>query len=135
MAQHPFRLQGGDESTALVDQMILTPDERALLEEMEEGQRYPSVETLETLLDLYHLWQLAKYAEKTDTDIPRRVRAEEWNLERTSEVPLYKEYEDSFPKKFREKFRMNQETFYKLLDKVTPLIIKKDTVMRPAIPA
>jgi hypothetical protein len=48
---------------------------------------------------------------------------------------LCKEYEDEFPSKFQGTFRMSKAAFYKLLGKVEPLIAKRDTQMRLAIPA
>jgi hypothetical protein len=92
-----------------------------------------TLDDLQDLIDLYHLWQMALYEEKTSR--PARVWAEDWNLRRTSEVPIYKEFEEDFPSKFQTTFRMSKEVFYLLLSKVEHLITKKDTPKRLAIPA
>jgi hypothetical protein len=55
---------------------------------VEEGLQNTSQETLEDLLDLYHLWQMSKYMEKTSP--PARVLAEDGNLRRRREVLIYR---------------------------------------------
>jgi hypothetical protein len=55
---------------------------------VEEGLQNTSQETLEDLLDLYHLWQMSKYMEKTSC--PARVLAEDGNLRWRREVPIYR---------------------------------------------
>jgi hypothetical protein len=60
---------------------------------------------------------------------------QDWLLKREKEVSIYSEYEEQNPRKFKEKFRMDVATFYKLLRLVEPLITKQDTRMRKAIPA
>jgi hypothetical protein len=76
-----------------------------------------------------NVFSTSSSSEKTGSGMPERVWVEEWNLKRPEEVPLFKEYEDSFPHKFREKFRMNKETFYKLLDKVARIITKQHRII------
>ena len=46
---------------------------------------------------------------------------------------LMKELEREDPKSLKNFIRMDKTTFVELLEKVSPLIIKKDTTMRPAI--
>lgn len=66
----------------------------------------------------------------------RSVWCKEWLKKRTkfSHVNLLNELRFA-PKDWHNYLRMNEQTYFILLEKVTPLIQKKDTVLRPSISA
>lgn len=65
----------------------------------------------------------------------RNIWCKNWlkKRERYSHVNLLNELKFA-PKDWHNYLRMDEETYLRLLSLVTPLIIKKDTVMREAIP-
>ncbi|XP_069585020.1 uncharacterized protein [Ranitomeya imitator] len=67
----------------------------------------------------------------------RRMWTREWLQKRSdlSHMQLVRELQDNNPHDFRNYLRMSEESFKHLLERITPLIQRKDTVMRAAIPA
>ncbi|KAM4011680.1 putative nuclease HARBI1 [Anomaloglossus baeobatrachus] len=66
----------------------------------------------------------------------RRMWTREW-LQRRSEfshMQLIRELQEKDPHDFRNYLRMSEESFKMLLERVTPLIQRKDTKMRAAVP-
>ena len=67
------------------------------------------------------------------------VHKEVWihslNVERASKGEFYRLYVDQqhFPEKFFENYRMSTHQFDKILNKIDPLVQKKDTNFRKAI--
>ncbi len=88
-------------------------------------------QSISELHELHSLHELAQH----DSRRAGRIWIQEWAASRTTEVPIYSEFEKKHPEKFRQAFRMSVETFNSLLEKIEPLIAKKDTHFRKAIPA
>ncbi|XP_063786092.1 uncharacterized protein LOC134934633 [Pseudophryne corroboree] len=67
----------------------------------------------------------------------RSCWTKQWLLERDamSHTPLLRELRDNNPEDYRNYLRMNDDMFQELLQLVTHLIVKQDTVMRRAISA
>ncbi len=86
---------------------------------------------LQQLQELHSLHKLSQESTKRQSS----VWVQDWAASRTTEVPIYKEFEEKHPEKFRQAFRMNTKAFYDLLERVEPTIAKQDTHMRMAIPA
>lgn len=68
-------------------------------------------------------------------DAKKRVWSKQWLLKRNiySHMILLKELEDTCPPDFKNFVRMDVETYKYLLELVTPLIQKENTIMRDAI--
>ncbi|XP_069824530.1 uncharacterized protein [Dendropsophus ebraccatus] len=67
----------------------------------------------------------------------RRFWSKQWLQQRDtfSHMPLLQEIRDTHPEDYRNYLRMSEDSFVKLLNMVKPMIEKKDTLMRKAIPA
>lgn len=67
----------------------------------------------------------------------RRLWSKEWlkNRDDFSHMRLVRELKENNLDDYRNYLRMPVESFQLLLSKVSPLITKKDTVLRPSIPA
>jgi len=89
----------------------------------------------EKLREMEEMYRLYKMCQELGEPNQRSTWVREWVAEREDEVPIYKDFEEKHPEKFQQAFRMSVTTFYKLLSKLEPIIRKKDTQMRPAIPA
>ncbi|KAM4045321.1 uncharacterized protein ACNLHF_009133 [Anomaloglossus baeobatrachus] len=66
----------------------------------------------------------------------RRMWTREWLLKRSeiSHIQLLRQLHGKDPQDFRNYLRMTEESFKMLLEMVTPLIQRKDTLMRAAVP-
>ncbi|XP_069618541.1 uncharacterized protein [Ranitomeya imitator] len=66
-----------------------------------------------------------------------RMWTREWLQKRSdlSHMQLVRELQEKNPHDFRNYLRMSEESFKHLLERITPLIQRKDTAMRDAIPA
>lgn len=74
---------------------------------------------------------------KRDRRHKKRIWARDWILRRESEDvtrKLISEMRSEDPTAFRAMFRMSADQFDSILEKIRPIIFKKDTRMRKAIP-
>ena len=86
---------------------------------------------------IYGLGVLAIAQARTRTRKRRTVWTKNWLLHRDqfSHMALLRELQENNPNDFRNYLRMSDACFQRLLNLLSPYISKKDTCMRPAIPA
>lgn len=94
----------------------------------------PKNHSCQTLSELHEVYSLFKMHQSLRGHT-RSVWVQDWVASRTDEVPIYKEYEEKFPDKFRQAFRMSVATFNKLLSMLEGAIAKEETHLRKSIPA